>query len=114
MTKELVRSLTPAYFYILLSLSIKPRHGYEIMKQVSLDSNNKVNLGPGTLYGAIKKLLEEGLIKEIRQKENLRRRYYSITQKGGRILNYELERYQQALEVAKRWNILPIFKLEVS
>src|SRR5690349_16833531 len=105
--------LTSAYFYILLSLSIKSKHGYEIMKQVSLDSNGKVNLGPGTLYGAIKKMLEEGLIKELKTKNTQRRRYYSITAKGTKILNLELERYQQALEVAKKWNLFPIFKLGV-
>ena len=53
--------LTPSIFYILLTLAQKERHGYDIMKQVNNDSHNKIKLGPGTLYGAIKRMLEEKL-----------------------------------------------------
>ena len=56
--------LTPAIFYILLSLAVKERHGYDIMKQVEQDSSGKIKLGPGTLYGAIKRMLEDKLIIE--------------------------------------------------
>lgn len=113
MIKESNQLLTPAYFYILLSLSLKPRHGYEIMKQVKIDSQGQINLGPGTLYGAIKKMLEERLIKEMKDKNTQRRRYYSTSQKGSRVLAFELQRYQQALEIAKRGNILPNFNVKL-
>src|SRR5438128_1057867 len=71
-----IMPLTPAVFYILLSLSTKKRHGYDIMKQVASDSNGKVSLGPGTLYGAIKRMLEEKLIAEVSSGFGHERRRY--------------------------------------
>jgi len=56
--------LTPAVLHILLALSTGERHGYGIMKQVRADSQGKVKMGPGTLYGAIKRLQTQGLIEE--------------------------------------------------
>lgn len=99
--------LTPAVFYILLSLSLKERHGYEIMKQVEEDSKGKVKLGPGTLYGTIKRMLEEKLIFEIEDRPNgknddERRRYYQLTDLGRQMLSVELERFTEALEIAKQ------------
>lgn len=103
-------TLTPPVFYILLALAIKERHGYEIMKQVRNDSKEKVQLGPGTLYGAIKRMLEEGLIIETDERldetlNNERRRYYKLTDLGRQSLHTELERMEDALETAKKGNI---------
>ena len=56
--------LTPAVFHILLALSGGERHGYGIMKQVEVDSQGKVNMGAGTLYGSLKRMLDAGLVKE--------------------------------------------------
>ena len=53
--------LSVPIFYILLSLSGNELHGYEIMQKVKNESNNKIRLGPGTLYGAIKRMLEDKL-----------------------------------------------------
>ncbi|MBI3485527.1 helix-turn-helix transcriptional regulator [Candidatus Daviesbacteria bacterium] len=110
--------LTPAIFHILLALSIKKLHGYEIMKKVSEDSKGKINLGPGTLYGAIKRLVEEGLIIEVRpsfaKATEDRRRYYQLTKKGRKFLNLELERFSQALKVAKAFNIFPKIELNLA
>lgn len=53
--------LTPAVFHILLALSSGERHGYGIMKQVEADSQGKVTMGPGTLYGSLKRMLDAGL-----------------------------------------------------
>ena len=97
-------SLTPQIFYILLSLATKERHGYEIMKQVEADSQAKVKLGAGTLYGAIKRMLEEKLILEV-DTGHARRKYYKLTEKGRSIFNNELERYNQAVELAKQKNL---------
>ena|ERR1041385_2640595 len=97
-------SLTPQIFYILLSLATKERHGYEIMKQVEKDSNSKVRLGPGTLYGAIKRMLEENLIIEI-DTNHSRRKYYKLTEKGRAIFSNELQRYKEAVELAKKRNL---------
>jgi DNA-binding PadR family transcriptional regulator len=56
--------LTPAVFYILVALADGDRHGYAIMRDVSKRSGGTVHLGPGTLYGAISRLLRDGLIEE--------------------------------------------------
>jgi DNA-binding PadR family transcriptional regulator len=56
--------LTPAVLHILLALSTAERHGYGIMKQVEADSQGKVKMGPGTLYGSIGRMTEAGLIRE--------------------------------------------------
>lgn len=93
--------LSQSEFYILLSLAIKSRHGYEIMKQVEQDSERKVLLGPGTLYGSIKRMLQEQLIEEVAG-DNPRRKYYVLTEKGITSLSSELQRYNDAVELAKR------------
>ena len=56
--------LTPAVLHILLALSTEERHGYGIMKQVASDSQGKVKMGPGTLYGSVGRMLDAGLIQE--------------------------------------------------
>lgn len=94
-------SLSQSEFYILLSLAIKSRHGYEIMKQVEEDSSGKVSLGPGTLYGAIKRMVQSGLIEEAAG-DGSRRKYYAITGKGRKSLTSELQRYNDAVELARR------------
>ncbi len=94
-------SLSQSEFYILLSLAIKSRHGYEIMKQVEQDSGGKVILGPGTLYGAIKRMLQSGLIEEAAG-DHARRKYYALTDKGRKSLTSELQRYNDAVELARR------------
>lgn len=93
--------LSQSEFYILLSLAIKSRHGYEIMKQVERDSGGKVLLGPGTLYGSIKRMLQSELIEEVAG-DNPRRKYYTLTEKGRTALASELQRYKDAVELAKR------------
>lgn len=105
--------LTPSVFYILLSLSIKEKHGYEIMKEVQDTSKGKIKLGPGTLYGTIKRMLEEKLIIEVQKNnhEDLeRRKYYKLTKHGQSILSSELKRFADALEIAKQstLNISPL------
>lgn len=97
--------LTPPIFYILLSLATKERHGYDIMKHVEADSQGKVKLGPGTLYGAIKRMLEEKLIVEVNS-AHARRKYYKLTEKGRSIFTNELQRYNDAVELAKQKNLL--------
>lgn len=96
--------LTPPIFYILLSLATKERHGYDIMKQVEKDSQGKVLLGPGTLYGAIKRMLEEKLLVAV-DTNYARRKYYKLTEKGRSTFMSELERYNQAVELARQKNL---------
>lgn len=104
-------SLSQSEFYILLSLAIKSRHGYEIMKQVEQDTGRKVILGPGTLYGSIKRLLEAKLIEEVAG-DNPRRKYYRLTEEGRKSLSSELDRYKATVELAKRENLFQNLSLE--
>ena len=101
------KPLTPAVLHILLALSTKERHGYGIMKQVETDSQGKVNMGPGTLYGSIGRMIEAGLICESDKRidtelDDERRIYYKITGLGKKLLEAELERYREVVEVARR------------
>lgn len=74
------------------------------MKQTEKDSGKKVILGPGTLYGSIKRMLESGLIKEVSGDEP-RRKYYTLTEKGRKYLSSELQRYSDAVDLAKQKNL---------
>jgi DNA-binding PadR family transcriptional regulator len=88
-------------FSILLALSLKPRHGYEIMKQVAEDSDGKINLGPGALYTSIRQLNEQKLIEEVAGGDD-RRRYYRLTEKGAEALQVELDYYEGAVKLARQ------------
>ena len=99
--------LTPAVLYILMALSDSEKHGYAIMKQVETDSENKVSMGPGTLYGSLKRMLESGLVAECDKKidpnmDDQRRIYYKITGLGKQALEAELERYRRVVSLTKR------------
>lgn len=104
--------LTPAVFHILLVLSGGERHGYGIMKQVEADSQGQVTMGPGTLYGSLKRMLEAGLVKESDKRvdpemDDQRRIYYQITDLGSRALRAELERYRHIVAVAQGRSLRP-------
>jgi DNA-binding PadR family transcriptional regulator len=104
--------LTPAVFHILLALSSGERHGYGIMKQVESDSQGKVSMGPGTLYGSLKRMLDAGLVKESDRRvapemDDERRIYYQITGVGVKALEAELERYQRIVTIAEQRKLYP-------
>ena len=104
--------LTPAVFHILLALSSGERHGYGIMKQVETDSQGKVSMGPGTLYGSLKRMLDAGLVKESDKRvdpemDDERRIYYQLTGVGAQALKAELERYQRIVTIAQQRKLFP-------
>lgn len=104
--------LTPAVLHILLALSVQERHGYGIMKQVEEDSQGRVKMGPGTLYGSLGRMMDAGLIRESDKKvdpamDDERRVNYSITALGQKALASELERYDQVVALARRKTLLP-------
>lgn len=106
------KPLTPAVLHILLALSTRERHGYGIMKQVEVESHGKVNMGPGTLYGSLGRMIETGLIAESNKKvdpemDDERRVYYRITGFGRGALAAELERYREVVAVARRKTLVP-------
>lgn len=104
--------LSPAVFHILLALADGERHGYAIMQQVAEGTDGLVKLGPGTLYGSIKRLLADGLIKETDERPDLalddeRRRYYRLTGLGRRVAEAEAGRYQRLLRAARSRGLAP-------
>ncbi len=104
--------LTPAVFHILLALSAGERHGYGIMKQVEVDSQGKVTMGPGTLYGSLKRMLDAGLVRESDKRvdpemDDERRIYYQITGAGAQALAAELERYKRIITLAQEKKLYP-------
>src|SRR5882762_3415989 len=83
--------LTPAVLHILLALSTGARHGYGIMKQVKADAGERVTMGPGTLYGSLRRMIDAGLIRETDKRidpeiDDERRVYYEITGLGQQAL----------------------------
>src|SRR5580698_6319211 len=98
--------LSPAVLHILLALSRTERHGYGIMKQVEADSQGKVKMGPGTLYGSMSRMMEATLIRESDKRvdpemDDERRIYYELTGVGRIALEAELTRYRGVVAVAE-------------
>ena len=103
--------LTPAVFHIMLVLADEERHGYDIMREVAAITDGKMQMGPGTLYGSIKRMLHDGLIAEADERpdpelDDSRRRYYELTDLGRRVLRAEAERLARLVEVARRKDVL--------
>jgi DNA-binding PadR family transcriptional regulator len=96
-TPETYLPLTPAVFNILLALVDGEKHGYAIMLEVENNTNGQVKMGPGTLYGSIKRMLANDLISESDERpdpalDDQRRRYYRLTGMGERVLKMEAQR----------------------
>jgi DNA-binding PadR family transcriptional regulator len=109
---ETMLPLTPAVFHVLLALAEGERHGYAIMREVAQSTNGRVKMGPGTLYGTIKRLLEARLIEESEERpdpelDDERRRYYLLTALGQRVVKAEARRYAAIVEVARGKRLIP-------
>jgi DNA-binding PadR family transcriptional regulator len=103
--------LTPTVFHILLALADQERHGYGIMQEVTAMTDNQVCMGPGTLYGSIKRMLKANLIEESDERpdpelDDERRRYYRLTDLGRRVLAAEAQRLSALINVAQAKRIL--------
>jgi DNA-binding PadR family transcriptional regulator len=99
-----MRNLPVPAFHILLAVSDRERHGYAIMQDVAARTDGKVRLGPGTLYGSIKRLLADGLIEERDARDpdgDVRRRYYKITRQGRKVAIEESARLSALLRHAR-------------
>ena len=97
---------TPAVFHILLALADGDKHGYAIMQDVANTTEGALNLGPGTLYGAIKRMLAVRIIEESDKRpdpalDDERRRYYRLTPEGRYVLKTQVHRLGQLIEVAR-------------
>ena len=104
--------LTPAVFNILLALADGEKHGYGIMLEVEANTKGQVLMGPGTLYGSIKRMLQAGLIEESFERvdpgmdDPRRRSYYRLTGLGKRTLRMEAERLASQVQIARTKNVL--------
>jgi DNA-binding PadR family transcriptional regulator len=103
--------LTPAVFNILLALVDGEKHGYAVMLEVERNTQGAVKIGPGTLYGSIKRMLDAGLICETGERpdpalDDQRRRYYELTSLGGRVLRREAERLAGQVRLATLKGVL--------
>lgn len=96
--------LTESYFYILLCLYQKPRHGYGIMQEAARLSNGNVKIGSGTMYGAVSNMLKKGWIVETASDDpnDSRKRLYQLTDEGRNILQAEITRLQHLLSSAEQ------------
>jgi DNA-binding PadR family transcriptional regulator len=98
--------LPNAVLHILLALGDEERHGYAVMQRVDELSDGSVTMGPGTLYGAIKRMLADGLIEETDERpdpalDDQRRRYYRVTALGARVRAAEVARLETLLKRAR-------------
>ena len=104
--------LTPAAFHILLAVADGEKHGYGIMQEVAAISNGQVKLGPGTLYGTIKRMLADGWIEESDERpdpelDDERRRYYRLTDLGGKVVRAEAGRLARLVDAARSKRLVP-------
>jgi len=98
--------LSPSFFHILLSLGEGERHGYALKREIAHRTDGRLKLGPGMLYGSIKKMLELGLIEESPDRpdahlDDERRRYYRITNYGRKVAQAEAARMRELAQLAK-------------
>ncbi len=93
-------------FHILLALIDGPRHGYAIMQDVNRRSDGKVGLGPGTLYGAIQRMEDSGVLQKTAppagEGPDPRRRYYQMTERGRSALLTETERLESLVAAVRQ------------
>ena len=104
--------LSPQVLHILLALADRDRHGYAIMREIETRTEGEVQLGPGTLYGAIKRMLRDGLVREADERpdpelDDARRRYYSLTHLGRGVAVAEIGRLQNTVRAAAKKGLVP-------
>jgi DNA-binding PadR family transcriptional regulator len=104
--------LPPAVFQILVALADQDRHGYAIMQDVAERTGGEMKLSPGTLYGSIKRMLEDGLIVELDDRpdpenDDERRRYYRLTRSGREVARAETDRLTTLLRQARAAGLAP-------
>ncbi len=97
--------LTPAVFHIALALADGAKHGYAIMQDIERQTNGALKLGPGTLYGTLKRMLADDLVEEAGEED--RRRYYRLTTLGRRTARAEAARLQASVLEAQAKKLLP-------
>jgi len=100
MPKPKLDPMPSAAFHIMLALADQDRHGYGIMREVAELTGGRMRLGPGTLYGSIKTLLDAELIVELEERDE-RRRYYRLTPAGRKLAKAEAARLAETVRIAR-------------
>ena len=108
---EALVPLSPAVFNILLALTDGDKHGYGIMLEVETNTDGQVNMGPGTLYGSIKRMLKSGLTRESDERpdpdlDDQRRCYYALSGLGDKVLSEEALRLERLVNLARANQVL--------
>ena len=103
--------MSEAMFHVLVSIADGERHGYSIMQEVAARTGERVQLGTGTLYGIIKRLLANGLIVEVRRRASKeegdrRRRLYALTPFGREVVTAEAERLSRMVASARSASLI--------
>ena len=107
--------LTPVVLHILLALSDGERHGYAIAQEIEETTRGQVRMGPGTLYGSIQRMLASAVIEEAparrratdaNENDDARRRYYRMTAFGRRVLEFELDRLNAVVQLARQKHLV--------
>ncbi len=96
--------LAPATLHILLALAAEDLHGYGIMQEVARQSEARYKLGPGTLYDNLQRMMNQGLVEEVRRRasdEDSRRRYYRLSSLGRGVLSAEIGRLEGVVRKAR-------------
>ena len=109
---ESLLTLPTTVFHILIALADRDRHGYSIMQDTSERTGRKVQLSAGTLYSSIRRMLEQGLVEELRDSpdpasSDERRRYYRITKWGRQVAFAEAQRLSELLDQARATGLIP-------
>lgn len=104
--------LPTAVFHILVALADRDRHGYSIMQDVAARTDGQVRLSAGTLYSSIRRMLEQGLIVELRESpdptsQDERRRYYRLTELGRQVAVADARRLSDLLSQARETGLIP-------
>jgi DNA-binding PadR family transcriptional regulator len=109
--------LLPAVFHIMVALADGERHGYGIKREVEFRTCGIINLGPGTLYGTLRRMLADGWIEECGERadpagDDVRRRYYRLTDLGRQLAAAEAQRLESLVDLARAKNLLGSLKHE--
>jgi DNA-binding PadR family transcriptional regulator len=109
---EALLPLAPATFHVLLSLADGDRHGYAILQEVAARTGGEVKLSATTLYRSMHRMLEDGLVVELRERpaavfDDERRRYYRVTPLGIAVARAEVRRLSQLVAMAGAKGLAP-------
>jgi DNA-binding PadR family transcriptional regulator len=106
---ESMLPLTPAVYHILLAVADGAKHGYAIMQIVTEFTHGEVEMGPGTLYGTLKRMVNASLIQELPappEEADERRRYYRATEFGEKVTRAETRRLMRLVDAARQRQLL--------